>query len=234
MEIDLIPVAVPVPVPIAVPQPELQKAVSRTIATAPSQPTTVERLEALKRAIQEKPAPGKCQFADWLNDSELELQPVRPTFLSSSVSLKLAGQFGKVLHGEHWRLDPRWMKEEIDRLLASDKQRIEAEQKERLEQIRARAVRTEEMKDDLHGQQREAHRVVPIVHHGGKGVEPTMVEVKAQCRKCKEKETERRKAEYEAAKNARMLAEAKLQFLYSELKNKLHDMKLGNSVRSSA
>ena len=215
MEIDM-------PIPVSKPEEKPAKAAA----------TVLERLEEVKRELER---PRKSVAEDWT-----EPAPMRQTFLSSSVSLKLAGQVGRTLHGEHWKLDPKWMKEEIVQLLAADKQRLETEWKERLEKISAGANKpaatdpsTAEMKDDI--AKPPPHLIVPRVHYNSKGLEQALIELKIKCRRCKEKEAERQKAEFEVAKHTRLLAESKMQFLCSELKTKLLDLRLSNNnMRSSS
>lgn len=178
---------------------------------------TIERLEKLRREIADTHK-IKRFFSELLADPSLEISPVKPSFLTASVSVKLGGKFGEALHGERWRPDPRWMREEIGRFLAADRTRLEEEHKARIEKL---ACGGSAEGDAAAKSKREVLHVVPQLHRSRKAEEQTMAEVKALCRCCKEKRTERLKAELAAAKHARLLAETKLQSLYSELKTKL-------------
>ena len=212
-----------------------------TIAKEPSpvpakKNTLLARLAELRKEF-EKPLGDPYKFAELASDPSLDIAPIKQTFLSSSVGVYLGSKIGKVLHGEHWQKDPKWIKDDITGLLALDKKRLEKEHAELLAKIEGKSADISEaadteMKDASLSIKPAKFKVVPKVYYWEKRDQAN--EIKGICKKAKQAEKERKQLEHDTAARNRALAEIKVKMLYSELKTKLLDLKLSGISRSSA
>ncbi len=212
-------------------KPQEKKAIPEV---APPKKSLTARLAELKKGF-EKPLIERHKFSELAADPKLDLPPFKQTFLSASVGVSLDERLGKMLHGDYWQKDPKWMKQEIAGLLELDKKRLEREHKELLAELEGRISGVEEMKD-VPGAAAAAERkapvpplkVVPKIHYWKKGEHLT--ELKELCKKTKQAENDRKRIELETAKHDRVLAEMKVQMMCTELKAKLLDLKLSGAA----
>lgn len=152
-----------------------------------------------------------------------EVPTMRQSFLSAIVGAKQGSRLGKALHGENWKKDLKWMKQEINTLISLDKERLAKRRQELLDEIEGKIPEHKdvEMKE-------EKLKVIPKIRYWGKGI--CTEEMKTISEKLKQMKEDDNKVELEIAQREKTLAEMKLQILKNELKAKLIDLKLANRL----